>query len=143
MTLPAKIALAFALLCVLVYSSARAAADKPAALREPHDFRSHGMTCRSCHVSVTITTRGAMQKPVGEICSGCHKNTNLAHPVDMKPSFALPAGLPLDERGMMTCATCHDPHRPALDAFTGKKTLFLRRDGSKKAFCQTCHKDLV
>jgi predicted CXXCH cytochrome family protein len=143
MPLPVKIALTFLLLYGLVISTTNAAGAAPDKPHEPHDFRAYGMNCRTCHLQVTMKTRGTMVKPVGEICAGCHKNTGLAHPVDMKPSFALPAGLPLDDRGMMTCATCHDPHRSAYDAFTGNKTLYLRRDGSKKSLCQTCHRNLA
>jgi len=107
---------------------------------EPHDFVAHGLECRSCHISVGLLMRGSMQKPIGDICAGCHKLAEqTSHPVGMKPSFPLPAGLPLDEKGIMTCATCHDPHRPYLNALTGEKTLYLRRDGPRKMFCIACH----
>lgn len=106
---------------------------------EPHDFRSHGMTCRTCHKEVGIKASGALQKPVGDICAECHKMGGRSHPVDIKPSFAMPAGLPLDEQGYMTCATCHDPHRPYLNAVTGARSMYLRRDGPRKFLCLTCH----
>lgn len=107
---------------------------------EPHDFAAHGMECRSCHKAVVLQRRGSMQKTIGEICIACHRHARQSsHPVDIKPSFALPADMPLDERGFMTCATCHDPHRQYLNALTGEKTLYLRRDGSRKKFCLVCH----
>ncbi len=106
---------------------------------EPHDFRAYGMDCRSCHTSLGLKT-GGMVKPVTEICVGCH---NIAvyqsHPVDIKPSFAMPAGLPLSEEGMMTCATCHDPHKTYRNVLSGEKTMYLRREGPKKLFCMACH----
>jgi hypothetical protein len=81
-----------------------------------------------------------MQKPIKEICAACHKlSMHSSHPVDIKPSFALPADMPLDERGFITCATCHDPHRKYLNALTGEKTLYLRREGTRKKFCLACH----
>jgi hypothetical protein len=107
---------------------------------EPHDFAAQGLECRSCHKAVVLLRRGSMQKTIREMCNACHRLAmHSSHPVDIKPSFALPADMPLDEQGLMTCATCHDPHRQYLNALTGEKTLYLRRDGSRKKFCLVCH----
>ena len=100
----------------------RAASEPRSPQVEPHDFANKGMECRSCHKAVVLQRRGSMQKTIGEMCTACHRHAGQSsHPVDMKPSFALPADMPLDERGLMTCATCHDPHRRYLNALTGEK----------------------
>ncbi len=105
----------------------------------PHDFRALGRDCRSCHKSVGVKSGGGLIKSVGEICSGCHRVPGLSHPVDIVPTIAIPADLPLDENGKMTCATCHDPHRPYINPMTGQKTRYLRRDGPKRILCLACH----
>lgn len=109
---------------------------------EPHDFRAYGMDCRSCHTSVGVKKSGGMVKPVREICHGCHPLAGLtSHPSDVKPSFPIPADFPLDENGMTTCATCHNPHKAYRNALTGKKTMYLRREIPPKEFCMICHKN--
>ena len=107
---------------------------------DPHDFRAQGKDCRSCHKSVGAKETGGLTKPAGEICTACHRVPGLSHPVDMVPTFPIPADLPLDELGKMTCATCHDPHRPHINPLTGQKTKYLRRDGPPRLLCLACHK---
>ncbi len=108
--------------------------------RDPHDFLlRYNMGCKDCHASVGIKSRGVMRKPVGEICAGCHKLPGHSHVVDIQPAFVVPPDLPLDVRGMLTCATCHDPHRPYLNPASGERTMYLRRDGTRKQFCEVCH----
>lgn len=106
---------------------------------EPHDFSGQGMNCTSCHEYVTVKSRGVMKKPVGEICLGCHKLPGHSHPVDLEPAMSIPQDMPLDNNGLLTCATCHDPHMPSVDRITGKKTLYLRRSGPNRMFCMSCH----
>lgn len=138
MTLPVSI---FALLFILMpLSEGPASSSGPLNMAEPHDFRAYGMGCRNCHKAVAVKTSGEMVKPVTEICHGCHNlGGRLSHPVDMKPSFDMPAGLPLDGQGLMTCATCHDPHKSYRNIFSGEKTMYLRREGPRKQFCLVCH----
>lgn len=107
---------------------------------EPHDFRGHGYECKSCHVSVGLKTRGKMLKPVSEICGVCHRFSGQSHPVDIAPTIPIPPDMPLDETGKMTCATCHDPHRPYLNPLNGQRTVYLRRDEPKRLHCAICHK---
>jgi predicted CXXCH cytochrome family protein len=41
-------------------------------------------------------------------CAGCDADPGpVGHPVDFRPYRALPEQFPLDERGLMTCRTCH------------------------------------
>jgi cytochrome c peroxidase len=130
-------ALVVAFCSLPVYAQVR----KPASEQvEPHDFRGHGYDCRTCHESVGLRTRGRMLKPVGEICAACHRLPEQSHPVDIKPSMMIPADLRLDEQGRMTCATCHDPHRPYMNPQTGTRTKYLRRDGPNRMLCLACHK---
>ena len=140
--MPSIINLALVILLSLTIApqEGRATPDPRSPQLEPHDFVAHGMECRSCHKSVGVQMRGSMQKPISAICTACHRLAEQSsHPVDFIPSFALPAGLPLDERGFMTCATCHDPHRQNLNPLTHEKTMYLRRDGPRKMFCLVCH----
>lgn len=118
-------------------SSPGAAAPAPDA--EPHDFVRLNRTCDWCHASVGVKTRGVMRKNVGQICAECHRQSDSEHPVEMKPAMEIPADLPLDRRGLLTCATCHNVHRSRFDPLTGEKTMYLRRDGSRRAFCEACH----
>ena len=107
---------------------------------DPHDFLvRHHLECRDCHASVGIKSRGVMRKSIDDICAGCHKLPGHSHPVDIEPAFLVPADLPLDVRGMLTCATCHDPHRAFVNSATGERTMYLRRDGTRKQFCDACH----
>ena len=132
----------FVVLLALMFipSAPSYAAVSPSDAREPHDFRAYGMDCRSCHQSIGVIQSGGLVKPVQAICYGCHKLEGASsHPVDFKPAFALPVDLPLDEKGMMTCSTCHDPHKSYKNNLTGKRTMFLRREGPPKAFCKACH----
>ncbi|MHB8174599.1 MAG: cytochrome c3 family protein [Nitrospirota bacterium] len=52
----------------------------------------------------------------------------------------IPDYMPLDSLGLITCATCHDPHINRLDN-NGKKTYYLRTDKRGKQFCLLCHED--
>ncbi len=110
---------------------------------EPHDFRGHGLDCKSCHATLGLKKRGIMRKPVLEICTGCHALATHTHPFDIKPALEVPADLPLDMNGMITCATCHDPHGIYKDALTGKKTRYLRRAGPGRIFCASCHRNIM
>lgn len=123
-----------------LFVDAQTTRPEPGNPAEPHDFRALGLECRTCHKVVGVKTSGGLVKGVSEICYGCHSlSGKLSHPVDVKPSFSLPAGLPLSEDGIMTCATCHDPHKSYRNALTNEKTHYLRREGPKKLFCMSCH----
>lgn len=106
----------------------------------PHAFLlRHNMACKDCHASIGIKKRGSMRKPVGEICARCHKLPGHSHVVEIQPAFVVPPDLPLDENGLLTCATCHDPHRAYVNPVSGERTMYLRRDGTRKQFCAVCH----
>ena len=130
------------LMCILALLAGQAHPFAPSAATkpEPHDFERLNKDCKHCHAYAGVKSRGVMRKPVGEICAECHALTGHSHPVDLVPAMELPRDLPLDGNGMMTCATCHDVHRSYLNPATGERTLYLRRDGPMKLFCEACKK---
>jgi predicted CXXCH cytochrome family protein len=94
-------------------------------------------------------------------CLSCHSKGNVAekviitgtsHPLNVKPFEKIralagsekPFTLPLfnmrgglDKKGVMTCATCHDPH----GAKAGPAASFLR--DQQQVLCEACHHDKV
>ena len=67
--------------------------------------------CTNCHSSTTPAASDLI-KPLSALCADCHAERIAAgeHVVDI-PVTAANNTLPLHS-GMMTCATCHDPHQP-------------------------------
>jgi predicted CXXCH cytochrome family protein len=76
-------------------------------------------------------------------CSGCHTPDPLfSHPVDIVPSFEIPADFPLFE-GKMTCATCHDASSAAEHARARQDGSDLLRGTARgNDFCLQCHNQL-
>jgi len=99
-----------------------------------HDFEGR---CESCHL--TFDQDGKPEKYMRNIdflCMDCHNVSQAySHPTGMVPSFTVPADMPLDWSGRMTCATCHNPHGESL--LTGGS--LLRSSYRGKFFCQYCH----
>jgi len=119
----------------------RAPAAALESVSEPHDFVQRNLSCNHCHAVVGVKSRGLMRKPVNQICSECHRMSGALHPVDIDPAITIPADLPLDANGLLTCATCHNIHRSRLDPVSGRKTMYLRRDGPTRALCEACHRE--
>jgi len=102
-------------LCVLVLmapmSSGAATAvrsDRPPVI---HPLPSSKADCSTCHL-VTGTRRGGeLKKKLSALCLDCHpdRTAPAEHKVDTVPAGEV-KGLPLTN-GMITCFTCHDPHR--------------------------------
>ncbi len=94
--------------------------------------------CFKCHLSLGGGKK-VFVKDIDTLCDECHSDMGLSHPSGKKPSMSLPAVFPLDWRGRMTCATCHDIH------ITDSKSDFLLRGGYKagRVFCYLCHKDTI
>jgi hypothetical protein len=44
------------------------------------------------------------------MCIPCHEAGAINHPVGVRPEFAVPADLPLDTEGRISCLTCHYVH---------------------------------
>ena len=67
--------------------------------------------CTDCHNSATPGANDLI-KPLSTLCADCHAERIAAgeHVVDI-PVTAPNNTLPL-HNGVMSCATCHDPHQP-------------------------------
>lgn len=141
MRLPVSIPLVILfVICMLMPEQPASSEPGAPAKGDPHDFfLRYNMGCKECHVSVGIKSRGVMRKSVSEICAGCHTLPVHSHVVDIEPAFEVPRDLPLDVHGLLTCATCHDPHRPYLNPASGERTRYLRRDGTRRQLCESCH----
>ncbi|HBB40986.1 MAG: hypothetical protein COW73_01435 [Nitrospirae bacterium CG18_big_fil_WC_8_21_14_2_50_70_55] len=73
------------------------------------------------------------------VCGGCHpENTRLSHPLGMVPSMAIPADLPVDAYGRVTCTTCHLHHDQIVATGSGLGSL---RRPSIAALCRSCHRN--
>ncbi|GAB6062734.1 multiheme c-type cytochrome [Deferrisoma palaeochoriense] len=128
----------------------------------PHALLADRDRCGHCHEGVPRPgDRGPhrFKKDIVSLCLECHRDKDLSslHPVDIRPGSRIPADLPLDEHGTLTCATCHDPHAPAeadepyvaepiarrlLSVLKGRKrhrTYFLRRRNDEGQLCLGCH----
>jgi predicted CXXCH cytochrome family protein len=124
---------------LLVAAPAFAAGDA-----NPHDFQKIG--CTHCHVLVPgqgrPLQRGVFRKNIDDLCQECHAaalEDNLNHRVGIRPSMQVPDDLHLNEKGELSCITCHDPHTEYLNAKTGDRTWFLRRRMLKRELCLACH----
>ena len=85
--------------------------------------------CFSCHDGSVLDSRARVDNDYG------HKTKQ------PPPSrFKVPKIFPLDEKGNVTCATCHTPHAlPSGPATRG--SIFLRTSNRNSAMCRMCHAD--
>ncbi|HWR97795.1 MAG TPA: cytochrome c3 family protein [Candidatus Methanoperedens sp.] len=112
----------------------------------PHDFEKIG--CTHCHLAVPgrgrAFQRTLFRKNIDDLCQECHAaalEDNLNHRVGIRPSMRVPADLHLNERGELSCVTCHDPHGEYVSSTSGTRTWFLRRQMLKRELCLACHAD--
>jgi predicted CXXCH cytochrome family protein len=115
-----------------------------AAEGNPHEFQRIG--CTHCHVLVPgqgrVLQRNVFRKNIDDLCQECHAaalEDNLNHRVGIRPSMKVPEDLHLNERGEISCITCHDPHTEYVSSKTGNRTWFLRRQMLKRELCLACH----
>lgn len=102
-----------------------------------HDFNGKCLGCHIAQPSPGTDEPMTFSKDVTRMCSGCHSNEQeLSHPVDRKPSMSVPASMPLDWKGEITCLTCHTAHRP------GHGNFHLTVAASGEGFCVICHGDM-
>jgi len=112
-------------------------------------FADHGaaqdVRCLDCHVSLPFNNRPlAFYDDTYRICMSCHKGYHgggkgFAHPVRVVPSMSVPADMPLDSAGRITCITCHTFHSGYDGDIEGKRVLYLRRVKGK-TLCYSCHR---
>jgi predicted CXXCH cytochrome family protein len=87
--------------------------------------------CSICH---TLNKQGTMVRlklPPTELCIDCHRDrvAPAEHPVDVEATMKV-RHLPLDDRGRVTCITCHEPH-----GLTGQPRMLRARPSELCAFC--------
>jgi predicted CXXCH cytochrome family protein len=116
------------LILAVVIGPLLATADRP--MSPVHNFEGK---CNECHLSVSGGKK-IFVREIDRLCDGCHTSLGLSHPSGMRPSFAIPAGFPLDWNGRMTCATCHDAH--------GNREFLMRTEKRGRQFCFMCHETL-
>ena len=104
----------------------------------PHKFNFMEGECGSCHISYEYPVK--FKDNITALCNKCHEKDNaMSHIVGVKPSMYLGDDFPLDERGEMTCNTCHDIHSETIDPLTKKRTYLLRSKLRGKDLCDDCH----
>jgi len=107
----------------------------------PHNFSDS--ECFRCHV--TIPQPGDLRpyrfiSPINTLCTECHTQLSaISHFTNVQTSETYEVHFPVTDPGSLTCATCHDPHLPAINPATGNKTYFLRGGVTGKMECQLCH----
>lgn len=126
------------LLLVAALPATRAAEDNP------HDFQRIG--CTHCHILVPGQSRtvqkNVFRKNIDDLCQECHAASledNLNHRVGIRPSMRIPEDLHLNDRGELSCITCHDPHGEYVSSRSSNRTYFLRRNMLKRELCLACH----
>lgn len=116
---------------ILIAGSLQAISEARAADHGAHA----GIPCADCHLAGVMTTpANAAEMPASQerLCGRCHRGAvEAAHPTGFTPARPVPAGFPLDERGRMTCTTCHTGHLGASGS--------LRTAQTGEAFCLSCH----
>ena len=67
--------------------------------------------CYICHLPAGSHKAAELKKKLSSLCLDCHRDRTAPaeHQVDIVPTMEV-RGLPLTD-GMITCFTCHDPHR--------------------------------
>jgi predicted CXXCH cytochrome family protein len=130
------------ILAAAVLLAAAPAAGAPE--RNPHDFERIG--CTHCHVLVPGQGRPlqgtVFRKNIDDLCQECHAaalEDNIIHRVGIRPSMKVPEDLPLNDKGELSCITCHDPHAEFVNSAGGNRTRFLRRQMLKRELCLACH----
>jgi predicted CXXCH cytochrome family protein len=163
-------------LCLTCHSDKKIIADTKhnLLLTAPEEKNLAGKTvaqagvCSACHLphraARQIEGKSQLTK---RLCLSCHSEGNNAekaslsgaqHPLAVQPfktNVKAKPALPLfndlgfqDHSGVMTCSTCHDPHRWGADSSTGatgkdspadRRTFFLRKQAPQ--ICRECHPD--
>ncbi len=115
------------------------------ASRNPHTTMADRDTCRFCHDTMTDPTneeagRVSFISNTRLICLRCHAQDY--HPMGVNhmvpPKQELPEVFRLDNRGRMTCTTCHNPHIDTRENKERSRRFVIEGKGSD--ICSRCHK---
>lgn len=91
--------------------------------------------CSYCHMGGKEVDSARASRLIGSqemLCGICHKDVRrMSHPSGFTPQKPLPADMPLDWKGDMTCSTCHEAH--------GQQPGLMRGNKRGKALCLSCH----
>jgi predicted CXXCH cytochrome family protein len=116
----------------LLAASGCAEAARPAARSTDLPLPAAKKDCGACHTAAAPAAgNAALRKTLSDLCTDCHRDRMPPneHRVDIVPAMPV-KDLPLADGGMMTCFTCHDPHR---NPYGG----LLRKP--ETALCLSCH----
>lgn len=117
----------------------------PAVSHAFHDW-SNNTRCLDCHTTLPLAGQAiSFHVDISTLCAPCHPKVHASdrgfpHPVEIKPGMPLPADMPLDGNGLMTCISCHFYH-PETESRQAPYEKLLRRPLNQK-FCFYCHKQL-
>jgi predicted CXXCH cytochrome family protein len=118
--------------------------EKKFAKTNPHKDIEAGEGCLFCHERQpdrSSDTRETVSfiASLRMICLRCHDKS--LHPAGVEhlvmPKMDVPKDMPLDDSGMITCITCHNPHIGGAKGVSGTSDRRLRRPGNK--LCDGCH----
>jgi|GEM_PF-1145182 len=101
------------------------------------------LSCNACHKTIPEDTNvlavlATLKERPSALCTGCHPDYANIHPSDHEPTMKTPELLPLDDRGNITCTTCHRMHDPTAEY----KLLRGFLDGEfqhRRDLCFSCH----
>lgn len=106
--------------------------------------------CLDCHVTLPFDrNKLSYTETVGTICRKCHQqfpcstdsaDEGFSHPIEVQPTMSVPIDMPLDEKGRLSCITCHSYHAEFWDSEYNTEALLRRSKGP--TLCYTCHKKL-
>jgi predicted CXXCH cytochrome family protein len=113
-----------------------------AAAPRGEDVHRADANCRICHTadraalsSNPARARTLLLPNLEATCNRCHGSEGPSHKTGMKATTKVPAELPLDPGGTVTCATCHFLHGE-----NNQFGDFLRIDNRRGKLCLSCHK---
>jgi predicted CXXCH cytochrome family protein len=95
--------------------------------------------CLLCHGHHNGIDRSNLKGAVSDLCTTCHDKDSMIipHPTDVIPTdktlIPKDSQMKLDEKGMVTCVTCHNQHGSDL-------AFFLKESMEDGAMCYKCHK---
>jgi hypothetical protein len=121
-----------------------------AASETPHDDAE--IRCLDCHIKLPFERVAlSFYSDIPSICLTCHKNypckndaetkNGYIHPINMTPSMTVPDDLVLDNKGQISCITCHFYHDKGKAALASHSQYYLRRSTVKR-LCMSCHSNI-